>query len=778
MRLLDLLILRDLLNIRGRIISLLLIIACGVGILFGIQTALNDLVSTQDAVMDRMNMADLEISLLPEDVNNLPHLTDVSGVSAVESRLVMPGVINRPYEAYLSALVLFQGKEGLDLNQLSVLEGRMFRVGAGETVIDRGLAVYHGYRVGDRIDVRVGSKTLSLKITGIVMSPEFLVTSSNPDYVIVQPGSLGVMWTDIGQVSDALGFRMVNSLLFKFQKGAAPESVTRNIVDALNGKSIEKVTPREQGYSYKHVRMEVTAFAVYSPAIIITLCLLSLAMGVITFRRFFIEQQKGFGTIAALGYRRNLIMRSLLKMGCAIGALGGLLGLLIGWGLGWAFSSVYAAAMSLPLVVHSFDWILALGGFLLGLSVGCVSIMVAARSVLWRSPKSLMLDMSEPSRNGTVDGRVFGGARFGVVVRHALRSMVRERWLTISSILAIAGAVAVAVSYGMAMTSTLATVEENFEQERWQYAVDFQYPIYPDEVEGVIGKGEEDVQSYFRTSADVLYGGKHSVGVLVGQDPDGVLHQGRPAWGRQARANDEVMISNDIARALGVTLGNSLEVRKGEVKRHLRVVGVTNDIFLRTVSTTLETVQALAQAEDKATGAYVSDMVGGEGGIDRIRRNTEMVARVTDKKDAVNHFRKQMHDKMGIVYITIVFSIGVAILFVTTIIYLGISERRGEYAILRSLGFSGGRLRRIIYVGVFVQIGIALVISVPLSVLLVQILNHRMGAAWFAVQMHAGIMDFVWPFLAATIVAPVVSYLGGRQVLALRISDYLRRHAA
>lgn len=139
MRLLDLLILRDLLNIRGRIISLLLIIACGVGILFGIQTALNDLVSTQDAVMDRMNMADLEISLLPEDVNNLPHLTDVSGVSAVESRLVMPGVINRPDEAYLSALVLFQGKEGLDLNQLSVLEGRMFRVGAGETVIDLSL---------------------------------------------------------------------------------------------------------------------------------------------------------------------------------------------------------------------------------------------------------------------------------------------------------------------------------------------------------------------------------------------------------------------------------------------------------------------------------------------------------------------------------------------------------------------------------------------------------------------------------------------------------------
>ena len=83
-----------------------------------------------------------------------------------------------------------------------------------------------------------------------------------------------------------------------------------------------------------------------------------------------------------------------------------------------------------------------------------------------------------------------------------------------------------------------------------------------------------------------------------------------------------------------------------------------------------------------------------------------------------------------------------------------------------------------IYVGVFVQIGIALVISVPLSVLLVQILNHRMGAAWFAVQMHAGIMDFVWPFRAATIGAPVVSYLGGRQVLALRISDYLRRHAA
>ena len=77
--------------------------------------------------------------------------------------------------------------------------------------------------------------------------------------------------------------------------------------------------------------------------------------------------------------------------------------------------------------------------------------------------------------------------------------------------------------------------------------------------------------------------------------------RGRPAWGRQARANDEVMISNDIARALG---GDPWEIpwrsARGEVKRHLRVVGVTNDIFLRTMSTTLETVQALAQAEDKA----------------------------------------------------------------------------------------------------------------------------------------------------------------------------------
>lgn len=778
MGLLDSLLFRDLLAIRGRVVALLLIIACGVGILFGIQTALNDLVSTQDAVMDRMNMADLEVSLLPEDVNNLPDLTGVPGVDTVESRLVMPGVINQPDDAYLGALVLFQSKEGFDLNQLSVLEGRMFRVGAGETVIDRGLAAYHGYQVGDRIGVKVGSKALNLKITGIVMSPEFLVTSSNPDYVIVQPGSLGVLWTDIGQVSDALGFRMVNSLLFKFQKSAVPESVTRNIIESLNGKSIEKVTMREQGYSYKHVRMEVTAFAVYSPAIIITLCLLSMAMGIITFRRFFIEQKRGFGTIFALGYGRRLVMVSLLKAGGAIGALGGLLGLLIGWGLGWAFSSVYASAMSLPLVLHSFDWMLALGGFLLGLAVGCISIMIGALGVLRRSPRSLMLDVHEQTGNGMAGAGVVGGERFGVVVRHALRSLVRDRWLTVSSILAMAGAVAVAISYGMAMTSTLATVEENFDQEHWQHAVDFQYPMYPDEVEELVGRGGGEIQPYFRTSADVLHAGRHSVGVLVGQDPDGVLHQGRPAWGRGVRADDEVMISNDIARGLRVSLGDVLEIHKGEVKRYLKVVGITNDIFLRTVSTTLETVQTLAQAEDKVTGVYVSGIGEGERGLDRVRRNTEMVARVTDKNGAVIHFRKQMHDKMGIVYITIVFSVCVAILFVTTIIHLGIAERRGEYVILRSLGFSAVRLRRIIYVGVSVQIGVALVVSVPLSIALVQLLNQRMGEAWFAVHMHAGVMDFVWPFLAAALVAPVVSYLGGRQVLALRISDYLRRHSA
>ena len=189
---------RDLFQIRGRVLALLLIIGAGSGIFFGIQLALSNLMSTQQRMLDQLQVADIEVQLLPEDRNNLPDLSQIPDIETVESRLVFPGMIELSDGRPLTTLMIFQDRPSMTLNHLQLLQGALPVQWGEEVLIDRALAQFHGYKVGDRISVKVGRKVFERRIGGIVVSPEFLVTSSNPEYVVQSPVPLawfGEIWT-------------------------------------------------------------------------------------------------------------------------------------------------------------------------------------------------------------------------------------------------------------------------------------------------------------------------------------------------------------------------------------------------------------------------------------------------------------------------------------------------------------------------------------------------------------------------------------------------------
>ena len=765
--LLDRKLYRDLLAIRGRVVLVVLVIASGVGILFGVQTALGNLLSTLDTRLTSMRFADLEIQLQPQDARRLPDLSALDGVAVVQERLVLPGRIDLGDEGPLQALAILQDRSDAPLNRLDLVAGRGFRPGRAEAIIDWALADYHGFAVGDPLPVDLGFQSLDLDIVGIAVSPEFLVTSANPDYVIPEPGSLGVLWTDALAVDLASDFRPVNSLLVEFVPGAAPERVTEKLVEALADRPIEKVTPWEESFSYKAVRMDVAAFGVYSPAIIVTLYVLSLVMGAITFRRFVVEKQREFGVLTALGYRRGAVVVTLAKAGILLGLGGGIVGLFLGAGLGWAFAETYANAMHLRDVIHAFAPWNALAALALAVASGCVALLGAALPLNRLSPRQL-LHGRQPNVVGSVGGRL---RRLPVSLRYGLRSLARDRVLSATSIVAMGGAVGVAMSYGLAMSSTFGTVESSFHQERWRFAVDFEEPLSIETGKDRLDvPGVELAEPYYRTAADVRSDRGHLMGVLVGVPISSRLHVLQPARGRSISGPGEAVVSADIARNLEVELGHRIEVRKGSQAERMTVVGITNDIFLRTTTVPIETAQALAQAANRANGYYVD----GDARLGGLLAEVEGAVRVTDKARLVEHFRQQISDMMGIVYITIIFSIAVSLLFVTTLVYLAIEEKHGEYAVLRSLGYTGRQLRLMVLTGVGVQVLLACALAVPVALGLVELLNGRMGEAWFAVDTHAQAADFLLPMLAALLVAPTVGLFGARYVMRFNIARHLR----
>lgn len=770
-QLLDAKLRRDLWAIKGRVLSLALIIASGVAILFAITSALTDLRGSQDVIMDRQHAPDLEVQFDPVPAPNVPDVGKVASVADVDARLVLPGAITLKDGSSLTSVLTFQSAPQPSMNRLDVQRGRLFQPGADEVVIDKGLEQYHGYHVGDVLPVKIGGVPRELKIVGEALSPEYLVTAGNPDYVIAEPGSLGVVWLDAGLAGRVQGAPLRNSVLVDVAPGADQHQVQAAVTTAMAGVHVTKVTPRHESFSYKSVSMDVTAFAVYCPAIIVTLCLLSLAMGIITFRRFMVDKQQEFGVLAALGYQGNRVLAALLRIGLVIGALGTAVGLVLGWGVGYAFSTVYAQGMHMPEVVHRVHWDLLALSIVVGVATGVLMLLIAAAPQRRKTPRQLLT----PPGAGAGVVRAPRMRFFPVPVRYGIRSLLRERALTISAILAMGCAVAVAISYGMAMTSTFDTVKASFDQERWQYAVDFQRtgPAAPASA-SLSQAGATTVEPYLRALGGVRMDGRDGVGTLVGVAAPAALHVLHPYQGRAVQSPGEVVVSKDLLGQLHARVGDRVELVGATGARPVTVVGATNDMYLRTINVALPDAQAVSGAEGMVSGAYFD---APKTTASALSANSATVARVTDKQHLVDYFHTYMNDLLGIVYITIAFAVGVSIIFVTTLVHLSVAERKGEYAILQSLGFSAKRIRGIILTNVSTQVIAALIVSVPVSLLIVQFLNQRMGAAWFAVDLYAKWQDYAIPMVSAFVVAPVVGLLGARSVVRLNIPRYLRGRA-
>ena len=77
-----------------------------------------------------------------------------------------------------------------------------------------------------------------------------------------------------------------------------------------------------------------------------------------------------------------------------------------------------------------------------------------------------------------------------------------------------------------------------------------------------------------------------------------------------------------------------------------------------------------------------------------------------------------------------------AALFMLTGLSMVILEREGEYATLRTYGFSMGDLSRMIYVEVAAEAVLAVLVSLPLSIIIGRYLQYEIARAWFDITFY------------------------------------------
>ncbi len=262
----------------------------------------------------------------------VPVLEAMPEVAAVSPMVAGAGLALRGEASKSIALV------GVDLDRYDrivhlrskVVDG-VARLGPGEGIIGRDLAVDLGVRVGDRVSIVTGNVGDSLRVTALV---DLGVRELNRRTVIVPlraaqslvglPG--GATNLDLALVDVWQAQRVADDLAQRYPyKVESWQQANAQLVSALNAQSVSTGLIRG-------VVMVVVILGIASVLVVSV-----------------VQKRREIGILRAMGATRGQILRVFLLQGAIVGALGSVLGVLLAVLLIWAFTSFVRGSDGLPL---------------------------------------------------------------------------------------------------------------------------------------------------------------------------------------------------------------------------------------------------------------------------------------------------------------------------------------------------------------------------------------------------------------------------------------------
>jgi putative ABC transport system permease protein len=188
-------LLRDLWTMRGQILAIMGVVACGIASYVAMLSAHGSLARAAETYFDRHRFPDVfaQVAYAPERVAH--QVADVPGVDAVEPRLVRDVAIDvRGLPEPATGRLVSLPERGQSFNVLHLSSGRMPEAfGGSEVVVSKAFADAHELRLGETVGAIVEGRKATLRMVGTALSPEY-ISSVGPGSLFPDDLRFGVFW--------------------------------------------------------------------------------------------------------------------------------------------------------------------------------------------------------------------------------------------------------------------------------------------------------------------------------------------------------------------------------------------------------------------------------------------------------------------------------------------------------------------------------------------------------------------------------------------------------
>lgn len=718
---LDRKLLRELWRLRGQMLSIALVVACGVMTVVTMRGTYESLADSLALYYRDYRFADVFVSLERAPESLRARIARIPGVAAVETRVTQVVNLDVPGldEPAVGQIFSVPPAGTRALNEIHLVRGRhLDAAGRDEVLVSESFARANALEPGDTISAVINGRWRRLHVVGVAISPDFIGEIA-PGSVFPDDRRFGILRMRRDVLGPAAGMEgAFNELSLRLAPGASERRVIAELDRILEPFGGAGAYGRSRHPSHQTVTSELEQNRVSGtviPAIFLGVAafLLSIVLG-----RLIGTQRSEIGVLKAFGYSNLDVGLHYLRFALAAVLLGAALGTGLGIWMGRGLTGLYGEFFRFPRLEYQVGWPLVV------LSVS-VSIAAAAAGALGSVRRAVRLPPAEAMRQeaplrfrpGPLERTGFGDL-LSTGGRMILRNIERQPVRAGASAIGVSLAVAILV-VGLFFYDAVRFMSDmqfrQIQREDLQVHFAVQRPLaVRHEMAGM--EGVMRVEEFRSFPVRIHRGHRSRTTALSAVRPGAQLRRVVDQGGAVIEVpGTGVVLNTMLAGVLGVERGDEVRVELLQGKRRqvtLPVAGVVEEMFGLNAYVDFDAIHRVLGEAPAVSGvnlAVAEDRVVGLQ--DRLKR-LPAVASVYSPDALRRSFEQQLEENL---MVSVAFLVTLAAVLAVGVIYNGariaLSERGRELASLRVLGFT----RREVAVLLLGEQGAVTLLAIPLG---------------------------------------------------------------
>ncbi len=761
-------LLRELLRLRGQVVTISLVVACGISSYLAMQSAYDSLVHSRDAYYEQYRFADVFATLHRAPRAVAAHIEALAGVARVDTRVVEKVLVpmpDSPRPASGTLIGLAPDAAGGRLNDVHIKVGRALDPArADEVLVLAAFAEAHGLQPGDSLDAVLNGTLRTLRIAGLALSPEFVMAIS-PGSLSYDPALVPVLWMNGDAVEAAFGMAGgFNDVALQLDQSANVTGVLADVDRLIAPYGGIAAVSRDKQISNYMLQGELTQLASMANFVPFLFLFVAALLVNVVLSRLVQLQRIQIATLKAIGYRDFAIGLHYLLLVSVVVLLGAALGVLLGAYAGKAMTNMYTGQFfRFPEPRYRLQWQAIAFSVGISLASAAVGALITVRQVVGMAPADAMRPPSPPSYKRSVLETVGLWQLLSPATRMIWRELSRRPLRLALSALGIAlatGLMVLARSMWDAMDD-LVTVQFH-RAMREDITVTFQRPVSP-----------EAVAELNHLPGVLLAEGLRAVParVQVGHRFRDVIVNGYPEVTRLRRVLDTrgkehpipdsgVMMTETLATLLHVAPGERvhLALREGSWPEYDIVVReLVNEPFGLQLHLPMAELNRWLGDRGALTSALLRVDMNEFSNVEQKLKQLPWIASVSSPHDFQRQFDEQSAAMMNFfTLIMTLFSAVIAIGVVYNNARVALSQRSRDLASLRVLGFTRREIASIIFGEQAVQVVLALPIGLVIGEWLSQAMMSNVDPEAYRFYVRISTQTYLFA-IGVTIASAVLS---------------------